>query len=386
MISHADIEFDAEPGICFGMLDFEKTKSYDYVLPEELIATHPSEERGQSRLLVTPKQKSDGTVEEISHHRFAGGLTEFLNPGDLLVFNDTRVVLARLQAKKTTGGAVELFVLNPISPNSWSQIPSDGQLVFRCMTKSSKRVRVGVLDLLGFGEVEVIETSPGACTIRLHCLESLEVFLNEFGKVPLPPYIVKRRRDESFEEYEANDLNRYQTVFAKEPGAVAAPTAGLHFDESGIEKLKSEGVRFANLTLHVGVGTFKPVTCDDLNDHKMHTEHYEISSELSSAIALARSEGGRVIAVGTTSARALESEGRKDVPFVPGSYETDIFIRPGFHWQVCDGLLTNFHLPKSTLLALVYSLGGPERIIEAYRIAIEEKYRFYSYGDAMLIL
>ncbi len=363
------------------MLDFEKTDSYDYVLPESLIATHPSSERGESRLLKSPKELS----EHISHHSF-NDLGELLRPNDLLVFNDTRVVLARLQARKTTGGAVELFVLNPISPSSWSESASDGVLKFRCMTKSSKRVREGVLDVLGFGEVSVVEVAPGACTIQLNFQNSLEDFLSQFGQIPLPPYIVKRRKEESFDAYEDADLQRYQTVFAKEAGAVAAPTAGLHFDEAGIKKLKSRGIRFANLTLHVGVGTFKPVTCDDLNDHPMHTEHYEISKDLEVAIEQARKEGGRIIAIGTTSARALESEGRKEVPFVPGSYETDIFIRPGFDWQVCDGLLTNFHLPKSTLLALVYSLGGPERIIDAYREAIEEKYRFYSYGDAMLIL
>lgn len=376
-----DIEFDREPGICFGMLDFEKTESYDYLLPESLIATHPSPRRGESRLLFSPK----GSSENISHHSF-NELGDFLREGDLLVFNDTRVVLARLQAKKKTGGAVELFVLNPISPNSWSQSSEDGDLKFRCMTKSSKGVREGVLDIIGFGEVSVIDISPGACTVVLEFGNSLEDFLGEFGQIPLPPYIVKRRKESSFDAYEDADLRRYQTVFAKEAGAVAAPTAGLHFDDNGIDRLKEAGVRFASLTLHVGVGTFKPVSCDDLNDHPMHWEHYEISSDLDLAIKKTRSLGGRVVAIGTTSARALESEGRKEKPFVPGAYKTDIFIRPGFDWKVCDGLLTNFHLPKSTLLALVYSLGGPERIIEAYREAIAEKYRFYSYGDAMLIL
>ena len=363
------------------MLDFEKTQSYDYVLPESLIATHPSPQRGESRLLRSPKEMSD----EITHHSF-GELGDFLGPNDLLVFNDTRVVLARLQAKKATGGAVELFVLEPIRPDSWSAAPSNGELRFRCMTKSSKRVREGVLDIVGFGEVQVIDVAPGACTISLKFEDSLETFLAAFGQIPLPPYIVKRRKEESFEAYEDADLQRYQTVFAKEAGAVAAPTAGLHFNNVAIEALKAKGIRFANLTLHVGVGTFKPVSCDDLNDHPMHSEHYEISVELGEAIKETRSVGGRVIAIGTTSARALESEGQKETPFVPGAYDTDIFIRPGFDWKVCDGLLTNFHLPKSTLLALVYSLGGPERIIDAYRKAIEKEYRFYSYGDAMLIL
>jgi len=362
------------------MLDFEKTKSYDYSLPEALIATHPSQIRSESRLLMSPIRPD----EKLVHTRF-GKLDAYLKKGDLLVFNDTKVVHARLQARKPTGGAVELFVLSPISPNTWTENAHE-DLSFRCMTKSSKAIRAGELNIEGYGKVEVSDIGPGSCTIVASYAQSLEVFLKEYGQIPLPPYIVKRRRAQSLSEYETADLTRYQTVFAKEPGAVAAPTAGLHFDAQTIEGLKKQGIAFANLTLHVGVGTFKPVTSEDLNDHPMHSEYYEISAELGQLIKNTKDRGGRIISVGTTSARALESEGRKERPFQKGSYSTNIFIRPGFDWKVCDGLLTNFHLPKSTLLALVYSLGGPEKIIQAYAEAIKEEYRFYSYGDAMLIL
>lgn len=363
------------------MLDYEKTNTYDYVLPPELIAMHPTKERQASRLLIVPKTQS----KKLIHEKFEN-LSKFLRPNDLLIFNNTKVVQARLKAQKPTGGAVELFVLSPSSPMNWSESPTDGRLVFRCMTKSSKRIREGSLEILGFGSVDVSEIEPGLCTLTLAFKDSLEVFLKAFGQMPLPPYILKRRRELEEPEYSPEDDVRYQTVFAEHSGAVAAPTAGLHFDKKGIEALHVLGVKTSTLTLHVGIGTFRPVRVEDLRDHPMHSEDYEISDSLGQSIQDAKKAGGRIIAVGTTSARALESEGQKSTPFLPGRYATDIFIKPGYDWKVCDGLLTNFHLPKSTLLALVYALAEPDKIRQAYIEAIDERYRFYSYGDAMLIM
>jgi len=339
---------------------------FDYCLPRELIAQFPPPERGASRLLRL-------AGDALSDSRFAE-LPQFLQAGDLLVFNDTRVIKARLYGVKASGGKVEALVERITAPREAlvqmraSHPPKPGtRLKFEAAIEAEVVERRGDLYLLRFG------ASAGVFEL-----------LEQYGHVPLPPYIAHAERSE--------DAERYQTVYARNPGAVAAPTAGLHFDQSMLARLRAKGVQFAWLTLHVGAGTFQPVRVNDLAEHRMHSERYEIPQATAQAIAAARAAERAVIAVGTTSLRALESAAREGAPGAAddnglrsAAGETDLFITPGYRFRVVDRLITNFHLPRSTLLMLVAAFAGMEPMRAAYGHAIRARYRFYSYGDAMLI-
>jgi S-adenosylmethionine:tRNA ribosyltransferase-isomerase len=331
-------------------------QDFDYRLPEELIAQFPEPERTASRLLRL-------SGEKLSDHRFSD-LPQFLHPGDVLVFNDTRVIKARLFGFKASGGKIEALVERVTGTHeALAQI------------RASKSPRPGTRLVFGEGiEAEVVERRDDLYLLRFGG-DVLDV-LEQHGHVPLPPYITHADGQA--------DLARYQTVYAHNPGAVAAPTAGLHFDEPLLQRLRDMGVHLAWLTLHVGAGTFQPVRVANLSEHKMHTERYDIPPATVQAIENARAAGRNVVAVGTTSLRALESVACDGV-LAPGTGETDLFIMPGYHFRVADRLITNFHLPKSTLLMLVSAFAGMEPIRSAYRHAIEQRYRFFSYGDAMLI-
>lgn len=365
--------------------DLDAADAYEYALDEAKIAAVPAKRRDDARLLVYR-----GADESIEHRRF-GNLLDELREGDLLVFNNTRVVPARVEVFKETGGRVELFVLAPAEltrPQEWKTAARE-DLVFECMTRSSKPLRKGAIladpkrpDL---PPIEIVTAESGRATVRIKWQRSALEFLEEFGVVPLPPYIVRRREESGARSVQKEDVERYQTVYASTPGAVAAPTAGLHFTRELLDNLDDHGVRRAEVTLTVGPGTFRPVRHDRLSEHEMHSEDYFIPEDLSDAIADCRRRGGRVIAVGTTSARALEAEARRDNPFVPGWRSTDLFLKPGRSFRICDGLITNFHLPRSTLLALVACFVGYDGMRRIYEAALHEGYRFYSYGDSSLL-
>ncbi len=364
----------------------EAVDAYDYGLHDSRIATEPAENRDDSRLLVY-HGRPEGRIE---HTRF-GEIERYLDDRDLLVFNDTQVVPARLQVFKETGGRVELFVLQALDqdlPKGWLSAAGES-LVFRCMTRSSKPLRPEmVLSDPERGEMPsfvVEQASGGRATVRVRWKGTLLQLLQRFGEVPLPPYIIKQRREMGKPALCDADEQRYQTVYAATPGAVAAPTAGLHFTNGLLKRLDDRGVQRAHLTLTVGPGTFAPVRRQRLSEHEMHRESYYIDEQLGEAIGECRRRGGRIIAVGTTSARALEAAARCDDPFAPGWRSTDLFLRPGVPFEVCDGLVTNFHLPRSTLLALVAGLAGYEGMRRIYEAAVDGDYRFYSYGDANLI-
>ncbi|MEE4302409.1 MAG: tRNA preQ1(34) S-adenosylmethionine ribosyltransferase-isomerase QueA [Pseudomonadales bacterium] len=346
-----------------------RRQDFHFELPEELIAQAPLPERSSSRLLVL-----DGTDGAIEHHRFAA-LPTLLEAGDLLVFNDTRVIPARLHGRKDSGGRVEVLV---------ERIESDRLVLAQVRaSKSPKpetRLILGTDHGEGF-EAEMIAREDDLFRLRFPAGETVTALLDRFGHVPLPPYI--ERADT------AEDAERYQTVYAREGGSVAAPTAGLHFDAALLEACAQHGIERAFVTLHVGAGTFQPVRVDDLAAHRMHSERYTVPPETAAAIAACRARGGRVIAVGTTVVRTLEAAARDraleaGAP-VAGGGETDIFILPPYRFRVIDGLITNFHLPESTLLMLVSALAGREQVLAAYETAVAERYRFFSYGDAMLI-
>lgn len=331
---------------------------FDYALPPELIAQAPLPNRADSRLLVL-----DG--DDLSDRSFSD-LPELLNPGDLLVFNDTRVIHARLHGVKATGGQVEVMVERAVGPHE-----ALAQIRASKSPPTGSRIRVAdAFDVVVLGRVGEFYH------LRFPTQDNLLELLERHGKLPLPPYI-RRSADDA-------DESRYQTVYAREPGSVAAPTAGLHFDEAMLERLLARGVRIAWLTLHVGAGTFQPVRANDLGEHRMHRERYVLPEETVTAIAATREAGGRVIAVGTTSLRALEGA-VQDGTLEPGSGETDLFVLPGFRFQVVDALITNFHLPKSTLLMLVSAFAGMQAVRSAYAHAVAGSYRFFSYGDAMFI-
>ncbi len=342
------------------MISPMRTIDFDYHLPAELIAQHPLPERASSRLLHL-----NGSSGALSQGRFSE-LINFLNAGDLLVFNNTRVIKARLLGRKVSGGAVEVLVERVLDEHH-----------VLAHIRASKAPRPGG-ELLLAGELRttMIERQGALFHLRFESSASVLNLLERYGAVPLPPYITH--------EPDTIDERRYQTVFATEPGAVAAPTAGLHFDEALLDKLRAKGVDIAYVTLHVGAGTFQPVRVENLADHVMHSEWYQVPQETLTAINRARESGGRITAVGTTTLRALEGAA------VSGALrsdfgETNIFILPGFRFNVVERLITNFHLPKSTLLMLVSAFGGTEHIRRAYAFAIKERYRFFSYGDAMLI-
>lgn len=338
-----------------------KLDEFDYVLPAELIAQHPPTERGASRLLTV-----DGAAGSF-HDGWFRDLPGLLEPHDLLVFNDTRVIKARLVGRKATGGRVEMLV---------ERVLDDHHALVQLSASHSPRegawLRFGA-DLL----VEVLGRQGEFFRVRFDSDVPVLDLLERHGQLPLPPYI--ERADE------ANDAARYQTVYADKPGAVAAPTAGLHFSEPMLERIAQTGARSMFLTLHVGAGTFQPVRVDDVTEHRMHAERYEIGPDVVQAVADTRAKGGRVLAVGTTSLRALEAAAARTGVLESGSGETNLFILPGFAFKVVDRLVTNFHLPRSTLLMLVSAFGGVDTIRRAYRHAVQERYRFFSYGDAMLI-
>jgi S-adenosylmethionine:tRNA ribosyltransferase-isomerase len=334
---------------------------FDYVLPEELIAQHPPAERGTSRMM-----RVDGRSGAIADGWFAD-LPAFLAPNDVLVFNDTKVIKARLHGRKQSGGRVEVLV---------ERILDEHRVLAQVRASHSP----GPGSWLTLGEdlrAEVLGRSGEFFELRFaSSAHALEV-LDRHGEVPLPPYI-ERAAD-------AEDASRYQTVYAAKPGAVAAPTAGLHFTEGMLARIADVGARIVYLTLHVGAGTFQPVRVHDVRQHRMHSEWYEIAPAVVDAIRSARANGGRVLAVGTTSLRALEGAAAQFGELQAGSGETNLFIVPGFRFRVVDRLFTNFHLPRSTLLMLVSAFGGMETMRRAYAHAVAERYRFFSYGDAMLI-
>ncbi|MCG5530503.1 tRNA preQ1(34) S-adenosylmethionine ribosyltransferase-isomerase QueA [Halorhodospira halochloris] len=337
---------------------------FHYQLPERLIAERPAQRRTDSRMLVL--ERSSG---EIADRQFTD-LLSYLRPGDLLVLNDTRVIPARLAARKSSGGAVEVLLERIVDPDN-------GEIL--CHLRANRAPKPGAVIILPEGvEAEVEGRAGRLFRLKLRNVDrDLIDYLERVGRVPLPPYI--RRQDD------ACDRERYQTVFAARPGAVAAPTAGLHFDERMLEELRALGVEITQVTLHVGAGTFTPVDSEDLTAHQMHAEYLDVSAQAVSAIDAARERGGRVVAVGTTVVRALESAAAQG-QLRPYSGETDLFITPGFRFRVVDVMLTNFHLPESTLLMLVSAFGGYEQVMAAYRHAVEQEYRFFSYGDAMLLL
>ncbi|NGQ94268.1 tRNA preQ1(34) S-adenosylmethionine ribosyltransferase-isomerase QueA [Brevibacillus sp. SYP-B805] len=337
---------------------------FDFELPERLIAQHPLAERTASRLLVLDKRTG-----AIAHRRFVD-LREYLQPGDVLVLNDSRVMPARLiGVKADTGAHIELLLLRSLGEDRWETL-----------VKPGKRVKIGTEILFGEGLLRCVceaITDTGGRIVRFQYDGIFYEILDQLGSMPLPPYIHARLEDKE----------RYQTVYARERGSAAAPTAGLHFTREYLNELEQKGVRLAYLTLHVGLGTFRPVSADTVEEHVMHAEYYEISEETARIVNDAKEAGRRIIAVGTTSCRTLETVGREHGGRLrPQSGWTDIFIYPGFTFSVVDGLLTNFHLPKSTLVMLVSALAGRENVLAAYREAIAREYRFFSFGDAMLIV
>jgi S-adenosylmethionine:tRNA ribosyltransferase-isomerase len=335
-----------------------RTADFDFELPEHLIAQHPPAIRGASRLLrVSGAHLAD---DQFAH------LGQFLGPNDLLVLNDTRVLKARLHGEKASGGKVEVLVERVL-----------GEHEVLAQVRASKALKVGSQFCLANRFLVTMLGREGEFFhLRFEATETVFELLEQFGQLPLPPYITHAA--------EAADDERYQTVFAREAGAVAAPTAGLHFDEPMMQALQAQGVAMAYVTLHVGAGTFKPVRVDNVAEHVMHSERYTVPLVTVAAIRQTRANGGRVVAVGTTSLRALESAAASG-ELLAGAGETRIFITPGYQFKVVDRLLTNFHLPKSTLLMLVSAFAGTENMRAAYRHAVQQEYRFFSYGDAMLI-
>lgn len=339
-----------------------KTSDFDYELPEKLIAQHPAAQRDHSRLLVMDKYT--GAVE----HRVFRDIVDYLHAGDVLVLNNTKVIPARIFGVKEGGTAkIEVLLLKRDDdlPNTWEVLVHPG-----------KRAKVGTAIDFGEGRLkgEVIANTSAGRKVTFHFDGIFEEILEELGTMPLPPYIHEQLEDQ----------NRYQTVYAKVDGSAAAPTAGLHFTTELLETLRQNGVEIEEVLLHVGLGTFKPVSEEDIEDHEMHSEYYEISQETADRINKAKAEGRRIISVGTTSTRALESAA-KDGRLQAGSGWTNIFIYPGYKWQIIDGLITNFHLPKSTLMMLVSALSTREHILAAYKEAVAQRYRFFSFGDAMFI-
>ncbi len=339
-----------------------KTSDFYYDLPEELIAQTPVEPRNSSRLMVLPRNGG-----EIEHKHFYD-LPEFLKPGDCLVLNNTRVLPARLYGTREDTGAVVEFVL----------LRQHGNKLWECLAGPGKKAKTGYKfrfsDKLTAIVTDVLE--DGNRMIEFACEGDFFAVLDEVGQMPLPPYIKEKLKDKE----------RYQTVYSKDAGSAAAPTAGLHFTKEMLESIKAMGVNIAYVTLHVGLGTFRPVKVEDVTQHKMHTEHYYIPEEAAKTINETRKNGGRVICVGTTSCRTVESCAKKYGEIKECSGDTDIFIYPGFEFKCMDGLITNFHLPESTLIMLVSAFAGYDNVMNAYNTAVKERYRFFSFGDAMLIL
>ena len=347
-------------------------EDYDYHLPEKLIAQVPASSRDSARLLVVERLKRSFS----DHHFF--DLPRLLKPGDLLVVNNTRVVPARLFGRKESGGRIDLLVLE--HPDSDAEKFNTRW----CLLKSSKRPKVGSLLFFEYNITGRVDSlgEGGLVQITFRGIPSIDHFLEKKGHMPLPPYIKRNNNNDCL----SMDRERYQTIFSLKKGAVAAPTAGLHFTEELIDELKRVGISLVELTLHVGHGTFRPVRTKDIRNHRLGEEDYDIDRDTANAINCAKKEGRRVIAIGTTVVRTLESVAQREGKIAHGSGKTELLIAPGFHFQIVDGIITNFHLPKSSLLFLISAFGGLPLIKEVYQRAIRKKYRFYSYGDAMMII
>jgi S-adenosylmethionine:tRNA ribosyltransferase-isomerase len=347
---------------------------YDYRLPKNLIAQTPAGRRDQSRLLYL-----DRAAEKLSHHRFSN-LPELLQPSDLLVINDTQVIPARLFGKKETGGRVEVLIIDYASAPQRQK--SGHPHACECLIRASKAPKPGTRIDFGPDLKAVVKTAyERTFLVEFTCARPFEELIEQIGVMPLPPYIKRRHPSERA----PMDKISYQTVYAANKGAVAAPTAGLHFSEELLQRLRHKGIEIVAITLHVGYGTFMPVRVADIRKHKIHAEAYRISASAAQTINAARAEGRRIVTVGTTTVRTLEYATGSDGTVTPGTGICDLFIYPGYQFKITNAMITNFHLPKSTLLMLVAAFAGLDRIREAYAVAIEEGYRFYSYGDAMLI-
>ena len=347
---------------------------YDYHLPEDLIAQKPVSRRGQSRLLAMHRETG-----QISHQAFSD-ICRLLVPGDVLVVNNTEVIPGRLLGKKVTGGKVEVLLLDYADERTASV--AAGTFLCNALVKASKGVRPGTQlyfdqNLTG----EIITVQDGFCRIRFNFDGDFEPLLYKIGHVPLPPYIRRHQETEDASE----DRAAYQTVYASEKGAIAAPTAGLHFTQDLLTEIRARGAKIVAITLHVGYGTFSPVRVSDIREHKIHSEAYSISNETAEIINLAKKEDRRIVAVGTTCVRTLEYASGDTGRIDPGNGHCDLYIYPGYQFKVVDALITNFHLPKSTLLMLLSAFAGRTRVLDAYKEAIEKKYRFFSYGDAMFV-
>lgn len=339
-----------------------KTSDFYFDLPEELIAQDPLEDRSASRLLVLNKETGE------TEHKIFRDIVNLINPGDCLVLNNTRVIPARLLGvKEDTGAHVEVFLLKKLTKDTWETL-----------VKPGKKLKPGARVVFGDGllKATILDTmEEGARKVLFEYDGIFEEVLDKLGEMPLPPYITHKLKDR----------DRYQTVYARYDGSAAAPTAGLHFTNELLAELEAKGVRIAYVTLHVGLGTFRPVKVDDVTNHHMHSEHYVVTEEAADIINSTKANGGRVICVGTTSCRTIESSSDDTGKVIPGESDTQIFIYPGYSFKVLDALITNFHLPESTLVMLVSALAGKDNIMKAYREAIDLKYRFFSFGDAMFI-
>ncbi|MFC5466716.1 tRNA preQ1(34) S-adenosylmethionine ribosyltransferase-isomerase QueA [Lederbergia graminis] len=342
-----------------------KVEMFNFELPEELIAQVPLENRSASRLMVLNKQTG-----ELNHAIF-NDIVDYLHEGDCLVLNDTKVLPARLMGSKfDTGAKIEVLLLKQVNGDTWETL-----------VKPAKRIKKGSIITFGNGNIKAVCVEELEHGGRLLDFEYEGIFyevLDELGKMPLPPYIKEQ----------LDDQDRYQTVYAKERGSAAAPTAGLHFTNELLDAIRAKGVHVAFITLHVGLGTFRPVSVEDINDHKMHAEYYTISKETAELLNNVKQKGGKIISVGTTSTRTLETiaSATDDGEFIAGSGWTDIFIYPGYTFKAIDGLITNFHLPMSTLIMLVSAFAGRDHVLHAYNEAVKEQYRFFSFGDAMLLI
>ena len=337
-----------------------KLSDFMYDLPEERIAQTPVEPRDHSRLMVLHRD-----THEIEHKHFYD-IVDYLNPGDCLVINETKVIPARLYGERPTGGACEVLLLKQLGPKRWETLVRPG-----------KKLRPGAEVIFGDGRLRcrVVETTDdGGRIVEFECEGSFEAALDALGEMPLPPYIHEKLQDR----------DRYQTVYAKQDGSAAAPTAGLHFTPELLARIRAKGVDIVPVLLHVGLGTFRPVKVENIEEHQMHSEYFEVTEDAAQRVNAAHARGGRVIAVGTTSVRTLESAA-EDGRLVARRGDTSIFIKPGYRWQLVDALITNFHLPGSTLLMLVSALYDREHILAAYEEAVRDEYRFFSFGDAMLI-
>ena len=339
-----------------------KLDDFNYNLPEALIAQEPSVSRDESKLMVLFRDREE------TEHRMFKNIVDYLKPGDILVVNDTRVMPARLYGVKETGATVEVLLLKQLKDNSWETL-----------VKPGRKARIGTKLTFADGKLTALitgDTEAGGRVIDFFYDGNFAEILEEVGILPLPPYIKKT----------PSDPQRYQTVYANRSGSAAAPTAGLHFTVELLERLKQLGVEVVPVLLHVGLDTFRPVKVEDIHEHRMHSEYYEISDEVAAKLNTAKANGDRIIAVGTTTTRCLESSTGSDSQIKSGSGWTKIFIYPGYRFKVIDGLITNFHLPCSTLIMMVSALVGREKILEAYYTAVEKQYRFFSFGDAMLII